>query len=319
MARLVKSGISLEDALTTVRKSGRGRIRRMAGLGLAGLSKGQMFCESLSSGDGLFTRVQLGLLEAGEKTGYLESNLQHLADMEQDNIGQSRKLLSSMAYPMVVLFFSCFLIPLPTLVTGRASDYLMQALGRVLMLVVAGIGVYIGYRLVTAALGHAGRWMPGALERFLFPSRRAYFFLVLKTCMQSGLPIREALQLAARTWNSADNQRLAELAVEQLDSGENLTRALESFVEPGLIVLLASGEQSGKLEESFTELHETYSYRAAARRKFVLIIVSILLSIALLAYVASQVMSSYQETVQAPMQELEDMMNREMKGIWQGL
>ena len=319
MARLVKSGVSLEDALTTVETTGRGRLNRMATMGLTGLRRGLMFYESLDNGDGLFTRVQLGILEAGEKTGHLESNLKHLAEMAQETISHSRKLLSSLAYPLVVLVFSCFLTPLPTIVTGSARDYLLQALSQLLVLCGAGCTLYVAYRAVMAAMGHAGRGMPGAVERLVFPSRRAYFFLVLKTSMQSGLPIREALLLAGRTWSAGENKRLTEEAVQQLDHGENLTKALAAFVDPSHVVILASGEQSGKLEESFAELHETYSVRSATRRKLILIIVSILASIALMAYVASGILSTYQDTVQAPMQELEQMMNREMKGIWQGL
>ena len=319
MARMIGSGVSLEEGLETMRLTARGSLRQMAEQGAAGVRNGAMFHEALSTPLPLLTTAQSGILEAGERTGNLVEALRHLAGMEEERLDLMRKLLSSLAYPAVVLIASCFMLPLPTLVLGSQSDYLWEVASRLGVLLGGAITILVMFRLSTLFLGHLLRFLPGPVERTLFPSRRALFFLVLRTCLESGLPIREALLLAAGTWRSRDNQDTIARAVRAIDSGSSLTNALAPLLDTNLVVLLATGEKSGKLEESFAELYEVYSTRAAGRRRLMLIIVSVLMTIALLAYAASEIMSGYQRTVEAPMQELEEMMGRELRGVMNSL
>jgi type II secretory pathway component PulF len=315
MARMIGSGVSLEEGLETMRLTARGALRQMAAQGAAGVRLGNMLHEALSTPLPLLTTAQSGILEAGERTGNMVEALRHLASMEEERLDLMRKLLSSLAYPAVVLIASCFMLPLPTLVLGSSSDYFWEVASRLGVLLSGAVTILIIYRLSTLFLGHLLSYLPGPVERTLFPSRRALFFLVLRTCLESGLPIREALHLATGTWRSKDNKETIAQAIRSIDTGSSLTKALAPLLDTNLVVLLATGEKSGKLDESFAELYEVYSTRAAGRRRLMLIIVSVLMTVALLAYAASEIMTGYQRTVEAPMQELEEMMGRELRGI----
>jgi len=258
-------------------------------------------------------------LHAGEKTGHLTEVLEQLEAMDADAMALTRKLISSLAYPLVVLLMSCIIMPVPTLVLGTVGAYVGEVAGRIGGLLAILTTMWITWRVVSLSAPAIFRRAPGRVEQLLRPGRKSLFFLVLRTSLRSGVPIREALGIGGLVWDSQQNRALLDDAVATIDQGGTLTQALAPMLEPEWIVILATGEKSGTLEESFAELFEAYSQRASARRKILLIIATVLLTVGIFAYAASQVMGAYEQSVEAPMQELEQMMEREMRGIWNDL
>ena len=316
MARLVDSGIPLTEAVRTVEVSGTGRLQVLARRGRIGLEQGEALSTALTKGRSLLPPVHAAILEAGERTGHLGPALRQLASMQEESRMQARKLAGNLAYPLVVVFFSCFLLPLPVLVLGSGTAYAKAVAGK-LVAMLAGLALaWLAVRFVSVTGTGLLARMPARLERSLLPGRRSTFFLVLKNAMQSGLPITETLVLAAKVWGSRSARSFLEDGVQGLERGETLTTVLAPLVEQGHVVLLASGEKSGKLEETFAQLHEIYATKAASRRRVVFIVASVLISIGLFAYMASQLLGSYQQAMEGPGQELERELNRELRGIW---
>jgi general secretion pathway protein F len=319
LARLVASGVGLEEGLQTLQLTGRGTLRELATMGLAGLRRGQPLSFALDGNPGLVPPAQVGILAAGEQTGHFVEVMRQLESMEEESLALSRKLLSSLAYPAIVLVLSCLILPLPTLVVGSPAAYAWEValrLGGLFGTVLLG---WVGVRFLALHSHRLLRRLPGRIELALRPNRRALFFLVLRTSLRSGVSIREALVLAAGVFDSDGNKDAVARAVDGIDSGRTLTESLTPLVDANLVVLLATGERSGTLEESCTELFESYSLRAAARRRLVLVVASVLLIMGIFGYAASQILGAYQRTVEAPMQELEEMMDRETRGIFRGL
>ncbi len=316
LARMVRSGVGLEEALQTLELTGRSTLRVLASAALSGLHKGAPVSESLASTPRLVPSAQRSLLHSGERTGHLVPVLEQLERMEGETMLLARKLASGLAYPAVVLLLSCIIMPLPSLVLGSTGDYLGQVVTRVSSLLVLAAMLWCTVRGLSLYAAAIFSRIPGAIERLLRPGRKSLFFLVLRTSLSSGLPIREALHIGSLVWDNPDNRAPLDRAIAAIDSGATLTQALSPLLAPQLVVILATGEKSGTLEESFAELFDTYSQRAATRRKLLLLVATVVLTIAVFAIAASQVMGAYQQSVQAPMQELEQMMEREMRGIW---
>jgi type II secretory pathway component PulF len=319
LCRMVRSGVSLEDGLQTLQLTGRGALREISSAALRGIRAGLPLAESLEAVPRLVPRAQRTILHAGEQTGHLTEVLEQLESMDADAMALARKLVSSLTYPIVVLLMSCIIMPVPTLVLGTVGDYVTEVAGRIGFLLAAMGLIWISIRLVSVAAPAIFGRAPGRLEQLLRPGRKSLFFLVLRTSLRSGVPIREALGIGALVWDSQQNRDLLDQAIATIDQGGTLTQALSPLLEQEWVVILATGEKSGTLEESFAELFEAYSQRAAARRKVLLIIATVLLTVAIFAYAASQVMGAYQQSVEAPMLELEQMMDREMRGIWNDL
>ncbi len=319
LARMVRSGVGLEEGLQTLQLTGRGALRDISTAALRGLRAGLPLAESLAAVPRLIPCAQRTILHAGETTGHLSEVLDQLEAMDGDTLALSRKLLASMAYPLVVLLMSCVIMPLPTLVLGSVGAYVSEVAGRIGGLLTIISLLWLSLRALSLSTPAIFRRAPASLEQLLRPGRKSLFFLVLRSSLRSGVPIREALGIGAMVWDSLQNREFFASAVSTLDGGGTLTQALSPMLEAEWVVILATGEKSGTLEESFAELFEAYSQRAAARRKVLLIVATVLLTVAIFAYTASQVMGAYQQTVEAPMQELELMMDREMRGIWNGL
>ena len=319
LCRMVRSGVSLEDGLQTLQLTGKGALRDISSAALRGLRRGLPLAESLAAVPRLVPRAQRTILHAGEKTGHLTEVLEQLESMDADSMALARKLISSLTYPLIVLLMSCIIMPVPTLVLGTVGAYVTQVAGRIGFLCATLALIWISIRLSSLAAPTIFRRLPGRVEQLLRPGRKSLFFLVLRTSLRSGVPIREALGIGGLVWDSQQNRDLLDRSIATIDQGGTLTQALSPLLEQEWVVILATGEESGTLEESFAELFEAYSQRAAARRKILLIVATVLLTIAIFAYAASQVMGAYQQSVEAPMQELEEMMNREMRGIWNDL
>ncbi len=316
---MVRSGVGLEEGLQTLQLTGRGALRDISSAALRGLRAGSTLAESLAAVPRLVPRAQRTILHAGEKTGHLTEVLEQLEAMDADAMALTRKLISSLAYPLVVLLMSCIIMPVPTLVLGTVGAYVGEVAGRIGGLLAILTTMWITWRVVSLSAPAIFRRAPGRVEQLLRPGRKSLFFLVLRTSLRSGVPIREALGIGGLVWDSQQNRALLDDAVATIDQGGTLTQALAPMLEPEWIVILATGEKSGTLEESFAELFEAYSQRASARRKILLIIATVLLTVGIFAYAASQVMGAYEQSVEAPMQELEQMMEREMRGIWNDL
>jgi general secretion pathway protein F len=315
LARLLDSGVTIADGASTLEATGHGQIRQLARAARIGCERGQLLSQSLAAEAGLLTELQVGLIEAGERTGHLARTLKELASLEQETIEQFRKLLANLAYPLVVLVLSCLLLPLPKLVLGSVGGYVGAVVLRLLVLVAAVAAAWLTFRLGSLALERLAGRMPATMETALFPARRAYFFLVLRISLDSGLSIREGLALASRVWVSEAARKLTQAAIARLDAGDSLADALAPLVAPGLRLLLATGERSGKLEEAFAELHTEYSTRAAARRRLAFVVVSVLLAVAILGSMAVELASSFQQRLEDPLKELDREMGRELKGI----
>lgn len=68
--------------------------------------KGVSFTRSISRHPHVFHQDYVAMIDSGEKSGELSTVLERLADLLEKNISTLRKVISSMTYPLIVLFFA---------------------------------------------------------------------------------------------------------------------------------------------------------------------------------------------------------------------
>ncbi len=314
LARLLTSGVSITDGMKTIADTSTGRLKSMSAQTMARVEQGSTLASSLES-TGFFPPLHLSLVEAGEQTGQLPGGLEELAKMEEATLAGGRKLLLNLAYPMVVLILSCLILPAPTLVLGGTEQYVGEVVSRLFTLISLLALGWLVWRAAVTFSSSLSAFFPGGLERRLFPRRRALFFLILKVGLTSGLPIKVALELASRTWSSAANRELTLGAVRALDRGESLTTALAPLTERKHIIIVATGEQAGELEKAFGDIQEELEHTAAARGKVLSMVVSAVMGLVILALVASQIFSSFQQSAGGQLEEFEREIMHETRGI----
>ena len=316
LARVVQSGASPLDGLKTIEMSGSGRTAVIARTARSGLEAGKKLAASLAGAGNLIPEVHLALLDAGEQSGHMVETLELLAQLDEARIGQGRSFRSRLAYPTLVLLLSCFILPLPMLVLGSGSAYGAEVATRIGTLLSVVAGIWVGIRLLI----HFGvpllRALPGSLERRLMPGQSAFFFLVLRTCLRSGIPLTQALDMGARTWTTRGNREAARQASTALQTGSTLMQALLPLVGRRHMLTLSTGEMSGKMEDAFADLEKEFEQKSQSRQKLMTMLVSTAIALVVMAYVASQIFSGFQQGVGSQMEEFEREINHETRGIW---
>ncbi len=309
---MLRSGAGVDVAMQALAEQGWGRFGRLARGLRDGLKAGKSLAESLFA-TGLVPELHAGLLAAGEQLGTLPEMMGLLVNECQSRLDFRNQIIKASIYPLLLVVMSAFMMPIPTLVLGSGGAYAKEVTGLLAKSAGALALFYVLIRLLPLLAGGALKRMPGSVERVLFPGRTASALWVLHSSLQAGVPWTQALDLAGKCFLSRDNRHMFESAYGRLQQGEGVVQALAPLVSRSFRVLLLSGELSGSLEDVFRELHEEYAARAKRRVNVVTIVMSALILLGALAYVAGQTFSGLESALTIPTEQLEEL-NRELKG-----
>ena len=246
----------------------------------AGASISEAFAEQ---GD-LFPRLYWTSLKAGEKSGEIESVLRRYLKYQKTVMGLSRKVVSTLVYPAILILLSIVLIAiLMTVVIPKFQDFFGEFGGELPLLTVIVIRsaaflrdniVWIAGGLV-ALLFFGSRWLKtasgaqwgdavllkipiigGIFRRFGITQ----FTRSLATLLGGGTPLVPALENAADAIGNRFLSRRVREVVPRVREGGELWRALE---DTGLftnltIEMVKVGETTGALEEMLSSVSEFY-------------------------------------------------------------
>ena len=232
---------------------------------LAQLGRGGTLAESFEHGGRWLPAFDLALIHAGEQSGRLERCFRLLADYYTDRARITRQLISDLAYPAFVFHLAIFIFPFAQFFqSGNWLVYLGQTFGVLIPLyVVVALFIYV------AQGRHGERWR-ARVESFLRPvpvlgTARQYLALArlaaaLEALIGAGVTIIEAWELAATASGSPALRRAVLAWRPQLNAGKTPAEALRSSSRfPDLFAnQYATGEVSGKLDETLRRLHSYY-------------------------------------------------------------
>ena len=266
LAQLTSAGIGLPRALEQIQRhpparSFREPIQRL----LQQIAAGNTFTESLQLSGAWLPAFDVALLDAGERSGRLDTCFKLLADYYNDRARIMRQMVADLVYPVALLHMAIFIFPFAKFfLSGNLLAYLAQTLGVLIPLyVIVAAMIYAGqskhgerWRAWVEALLHPIPVL-GTGRRYLALSRLA---AALEALINAGVTIIEAWELAATASGSPALRRAVHAWKPQLRAGETpaeLVRACPRF--PDLFAnLYSSGEVGGKLDESLRHLHRLY-------------------------------------------------------------
>jgi general secretion pathway protein F len=265
----------LEEALRTVsRQSEREEVRRVLGNVHAGVVEGLRLSDAMGREPKSFPALYRAMVAAGEASGTLPPILERLANLMERQALVRGKVLSTLAYPIILAFVAAFVVvalmifvvpkvveqfqdvgqtlPLLTRIVIAISHFL-AAWWWALLLLIAAVA------LVSArALRDEGLRMKfdrfllrlplvGRLIRDLHAARMAR---TLSTMVASRLPLLEGLRLTTGTVHNRVLRAASADIAETVRTGGSLSGALRRarIFPPLLVYLAASGEASGKLD-----------------------------------------------------------------------
>jgi type IV pilus assembly protein PilC len=263
LSQLTSAGIGIIPALEQIKRSPpsrsyRGPLQRL----LDKLAQGATVAEALN-GLGWLPAFDLALIEAGERSGRIDACLRLLADYYNERARLIRQTIADLMYPVCVFHLAIFVSTLLEFLWS--GPWLLVLLGGLAPLYAA-----------TAFLIYAGqdrrneswrtkvesvlRFIPvlGTARHYLALARLA---AALEALISAGVNIFEAWELASAASGSPALRRAVAGWRPKLTAGQmpsEAVRACRLFPEM-FANFYATGEVSGKLDESLRHLNRLYN------------------------------------------------------------
>src|SRR3989338_3865617 len=285
MAIMLKSGLSLTEALNIIQDSARGTLKSVIENVSRSVSSGRSFADALSDHKKVFSGLFVSAVRAGEVSGTLETNLEHLAlQLEKDRATLS-KVKGALVYPIIVLVatlilglvIAFFVLPqitplftglrmeLPITTRGLiAFSKIVEQHGTLLLISIIGGGIVLMWLLRRPFVRPVTHWfflrIP-IIKHITQAANLARFSRTLGMLLKSGLRIDEALEIIKQTLeNVYYKAAMHELGV-RVTKGSALYEILNQYpvLFPMVLVhMVRVGEESGKLEDTLLYLGDYY-------------------------------------------------------------
>jgi len=273
LAQLTSAGIGVVPALEQIKRnppaaSFREPLRHF----LDELAKGRTLSESMQHG-GWLPAFDTALIEAGERSGRLDGCFRLLAEYYNDRARVTKLVISQLIYPVGLVHLAAFifLVILPFASPFGSSHFSanpvwLLARAALFLLPFYAAAAFLIYALQSK---HGESWrarieslfrpvpLLGAARHYLALSRLA---AALEALINAGVNVVEAWNLAATASGSPAFRRAVATWKPQLSAGRTpaeLVRACPLFPET-FANLYASGEVSGKLDETLRRLYAYY-------------------------------------------------------------
>lgn len=273
LSTLVQAALPVEEALrAAAAQAAKPRVRAILQSVRGRILEGHGLANALGTYPRVFPAIYRNMVAAGER-GHLGVVLEQLADYTEQRQQARQKIQLALLYPVILMVMATLIVgfllgyvvpdvidvfvdsgqvlPLPTRVLMALTHALANGGPWLLpVLVLSALAAWRALRQPAVRLRSDG-WLLkvpliGLLLRDLETARFASTLAIL---VRSGVPLVEALRIAAQVvGNTAIRAGLAQ-AVTAVREGSGLTRALEQYtvMPPMLLHMVAAGEKSGEL------------------------------------------------------------------------
>lgn len=279
MATLIRSGLPVEEALSSVAKQHNKEHVVHIILGVRSkVMEGYSLAASLAEYPRAFNQMYCATVAAGEKSGHLEQVLEQLAEYLETRSDAGRTVTQSLIYPAFIMVFSLVIIvlmmtyvvprmvevfsrneqalPMLTRIMITVSDFLRDWLWLVALLITIAVVVFI------RALKHPQFRMRVHIRLAKMPimgqlvctSDSTRLASTLGILARSGVPLVEAMAISSQVVTNLAIRDAVLEATRRVREGGSLSHALgKSDYFPAMMVqMIASGESSGELDRMLT-------------------------------------------------------------------
>jgi type IV pilus assembly protein PilC len=279
LSSFLRAGVPILDSLGVVAEENASKkMQEVVADVQRRLRAGSSFGDAISAQNKVFPGYYIAVVRAAELTGRLDDALEELSGYMEREVAARRELKSSLTYPVIVFFLAIFAViimsvyvlpkfkdfytgldanlPLPTRMLLGFTDFMGNWWPVILLvlavLVLVGVAVLGGQRgklkrdtllLRLPAIG--GLVHLAAIERFC---------RVLAALVHTGVPLPDAVHVAAESTNNLVFQSKLATAREAMMRGEGLARpiAATEIFPPAARQMIRVGESTGSLD---SQLH----------------------------------------------------------------
>lgn len=286
LADLLRAGVPLLRALRLLARSkSNPRLAAVMGEIADQIADGQRLGDAMARHPGTFPSVQVAMVRAGERGGFLDQVLARLSAFLNHQADMRAKVLGNLIYPIVLLvvgagvvvgamiffvprfkdFYKTMALPWPTRFLMGASDLLTKH-GALVAIAIAALVAGAWWLLRRpGARRRLAAWqlrVPklGALIRGLAVAR---FCRVLGTMLANGIPMLQAMRISRDAAGHPLMEEAIDAATEAVRAGEPLARPLSAsgLFDEDVCEMISVGESANNLDDVLVNVAETIERR----------------------------------------------------------
>lgn len=295
LAVMLKSGITINEALASLAEQTKSKaFSRIIYRVKSKIETGTSLSEAFTKEEKIFGRVFISLLKAGEASGTLEKNLSFLADWLERNHDLEQEIKAATLYPKFVFSATLVLggglsvyilpklvplfdqlrvdLPLATRILLALSLFLERFW---LLVLFAIIGVIVAFVLLNRIKAvkrffHLLYIRMPFIGGLMIDYQLALVSQLFSTLFRSGLSISESLNITSEAATNIRYQESIEEMKIRVGRGITLSQAMGNcprLYPKNVVNIVATGEKSGTLDNSFVYLSEFYAKEVRNKTK----------------------------------------------------
>jgi type IV pilus assembly protein PilC len=326
LAALLKAGLPLFQSLDVMLERQQDPLLRQSLASVREKVKsGTALSDAFRQEGELYPPIFAASLVAGERSGNMDQVLRRFAAHLRLNLSLKKKAISASVYPIVLLTMMVVLVSILVVWVIPQFRSFYEGLGAELpfatrLLLGFATAVRANILWIALAVGAAvialmywlrregtGVVLDGALLRvpYFGALMRMYatsqLARTLATLLAGGLPLLNALEVAAASIGNRAMARAVGTATGRIREGASLTTALEStgMLEPLPLEMVKVGEQTGALGDMLNAIAEFYDEDLDNRMAAVLSLVEPVLLVLMAVIVAAMLLAFYLPMFQA--------------------
>ncbi len=276
LATLIQAALPLDETLSAVaNQSDKPRIKSMLYAIRSRVLEGHSLAVGLGDYPKVFPELYRATVDAGEQSGHLDTVLERLADYTESRQEIQGKVRQALIYPAflsmfaiaIVVFMMTSIVPqvvsvfedtgqqLPglTLSLIAMSDFVVDY-GMFMFIVV--ISAFVGFQMLLTKPAfvmkyHMFLFKLPIIQRLVRGLNAALFTRTFSILTGSGVTVLEAMKISAKVVANLPMREAIMQATDRVREGSGIKTSLEQskLFPPMTLQLIASGENSGKLEE----------------------------------------------------------------------
>lgn len=289
----LSGGIPLVRALNLIADNLGGRLRRKVVKMASDINSGMTFSGAMERTGSPFTEMQIAFIKFGEETGCLDQACSALAKHAGKEVNLQRDLITSLAYPLFVLFaVMCFM---PVIAAIMDNKEIVTAVPGVIKSAVAFLGIllglFIGYKVsATQAASSILIHVPfvGSIFQKVALAR---FTRAFGMGLTAGVPLRQSLETAIKVTDNPWIQSQLKGLHTSIQQGKGVAEGMRNVkaLPNSLKELISVGEKSGKLPEMLEKTANKFDEDAQYRIKVLSKVLPIIIFLPVGIYAASMI------------------------------
>lgn len=289
LATLLKAGLPLVACLNALTDQvDNPKLKKILTQIRERVNEGSSLASAMEPFPRVFPDLYVNMVNAGEASGALELVLLRLAEYLEGQVRIRNRIRGALIYPAVMTFVGIGVLavlftfvvpkfvtifeeleqtlPLPTLILIAVSDFVRSFWYLILLILGTAVYALARYRRTPKGRELYDRLLLRipVFGRLIMLGIVIRFTRTLSTLLSSGVSLLKAMDILSAVVNNTVFANAIGLARESVTEGASLSKPLkQSGIFPPIVIhMIASGEQSGELEEMLAKVAEIYEEEA---------------------------------------------------------